>query len=66
MGEQPLPDGWSNHEGYRAIFLAALQGIVANPNFFGPILQGEPASAVRFAQDVLAAALQRKDAPNEP
>lgn len=52
-----LSEQWHNHEGYRAVFLAALTGITANPAFFGPIHQGEPASAVRFAKDVLAAAI---------
>jgi hypothetical protein len=29
-----------------SIFLAALQGICANPNFFGPIFQQSPEAAV--------------------
>lgn len=55
-----LPEGWHNHEGYRAIFLAAIQGICANPHFFGAIYQGSPSAAVAFAQEVVseAAALQ--------
>ena len=54
-----LPADWHNHEGYRAIFLAALTGITANPQFFGPIYQGEPMGAVRFAERVLEAALSQ-------
>ena len=52
-----LPESWHNHDGYRAIFNAALTGICANPAFFGAIYQGSPAGAVKFASDVLAAAL---------
>lgn len=60
-----LPDDWHNHEGYRAIFLAALTGITANPAFFGAIHQGEPRSAVKFAKDVLIAALQAQQETSE-
>lgn len=31
------------------VFLAALAGITANPNFFGPTLQQNPRGAVQFA-----------------
>jgi hypothetical protein len=51
-----LPASWHNHEGYRAIFNAALSGICANPNFFGPHLQQSPRAAVEFALDVVRAA----------
>lgn len=53
-----LPDDWYDYDAHRAIFLAALTGITANPAFFGAIHQGEPRSAVKFAKDVLIAALQ--------
>lgn len=49
----------TNHSGYRAIFNAALSGIVANPVFFGPIMQGSPAAAVEFADSVVLAATRR-------
>ncbi len=39
-----------------SIFLAALQGICANPNFFGPIFQQSPNAAVEFAQACVRAA----------
>ena len=47
----------ANHEGYRAIFNAALTGICANPNFFGPIMQQSPRAAVEFANEVVLAAI---------
>lgn len=47
----------SNHEGYRAIFNAALSGICANPNFFGSIMQQQPEAAVDFANEVVLAAI---------
>jgi hypothetical protein len=52
-----LPEGWHNHSGYRAIFTAAVQGICANPHFFGPLLQQSPRAAVEFAREVVAAAI---------
>lgn len=52
-----VPKWDSNHEGYRSIFNAALAGICANPNFFGPILQGDPKAAVSFANEVTLAAI---------
>jgi hypothetical protein len=52
-----VPHWDNNHEGYRAIFNAALTGICANPNFFGPILQGSPEAAVNFANEVTLAAI---------
>ncbi|MGYP003406214017 len=39
-----------------SIFLAALQGICANPNFFGPIFQQSPEAAVEFARACVRAA----------
>lgn len=47
----------NNHEGYRAIFNAALTGICANPNFFGSIMQQQPEAAVDFANEVVLAAI---------
>jgi hypothetical protein len=38
-----------------SIFLAALQGICANPVFFGPTFQGLPSAAVEFAQSCVRA-----------
>lgn len=47
----------TDHEGYRAIFNAALSGICANPSFFGPTMQGDPRAAVDFANEVTLAAI---------
>lgn len=47
----------TNHDGYRAIFNAALAGICANPNFFGPTMQQSPQAAVEFANEVTLAAI---------
>lgn len=47
----------NNHEGYRAIFNAALTGICANPVFFDAIMQGQPEAAVEFANEVTLAAI---------
>lgn len=52
-----VPRWDNNHDGYRAIFNAALSGICANPNFFGPIMQQNPESAVDFANEVVLAAI---------
>ncbi len=52
----------TNHDGYRSIFNAALTGIVANPNFYGPIMQGDPAAAVEFADKVVLAAIRSGEA----
>lgn len=52
-----VPRWDNNHEGYRAIFNAALTGICANPSFFGPILQGSPEAAVNFANEVTLVAI---------
>lgn len=52
-----VPHWDSNHEGYRAIFNAALTGICANPNFFGPIMQQNPQAAVEFANEVTLVAI---------
>lgn len=51
------PSWDNNHEGYRSIFNAALSGICANPNFFGPIMQQLPEAAVQFANEVVLAAV---------
>lgn len=47
----------TNHAGYRAVFNAALTGILANPGFFGPIMEGSPTAAVEFADEVVMAAI---------
>ncbi len=47
----------TNHDGYRAIFNAALTGICANPHFFGPLMQHAPGAAVDFANEVVLAAI---------
>lgn len=52
-----VPRWDNNHEGYRAIFNAALAGICANPNLFGATLQGDPRAAVEFANEVTLAAI---------
>lgn len=52
-----VPAWNNNHDGYRAIFNAALTGICANPEFFGFIHQGNPQSAVEFANEVVLAAI---------
>ena len=38
-----------------AVFLAALTGVIANPGFFGAVMQGSPVAAVEFASEVVAA-----------
>ena len=40
------------------IFLAALQGICANPNFFGPTMAKTPDDAVKFAMETVLAAMR--------
>lgn len=57
-----LPRHWHQHDGYRAIFNAALTGICANPAFFGPIMQQSPQAAVEFARDVVVAAVALTEA----
>lgn len=52
-----VPRWDTNHDGYRAIFNAALTGICANPNFFGHSFQGSPQAAVEFANEVTLAAI---------
>lgn len=37
------------HDFNQAVFLAALQGITANPHFFGSLYQQDPRAAVEFA-----------------
>lgn len=55
---KPFDTKWdTNHEGYRAIFNAALAGIIANPNFFEFTMQGQPENAVNFANEVVLAAI---------
>lgn len=36
------------------VYLAAITGIIANPNFFGAIHQGSPSAAVAFASEVVS------------
>lgn len=43
----------------RQVFLAAIQGICSNPNFFGPEFQQSPQAAVDFADSVVIAAIYR-------
>lgn len=38
-----------------AVYLAALTGIIANPQFFGAIHQGSPTAAAEFASETVAA-----------
>lgn len=52
-----VPKWDTNHDGYRAIFNAALSGICANPYFFGPLMQQAPEAAVAFANEVVLAAI---------
>lgn len=57
MTDQKRP--WNtNAESYRAIFSAALTGIIANPAFFGSIYQQSPQAAVEFANEVVRAAIE--------
>lgn len=37
-----------------AVYLAALTGIIANPQFFGATFQGAPSEAAFFASSVVA------------
>ncbi len=53
----------TNHDGYRAIFSAALTGICANPQFFGPLFQQSPEAAVEFADAVVLAAIESGPQP---
>lgn len=45
------------------IFEAALSGFIANPDFHGPIHQGNPKAAVDFAIDVCVETWRAPDAP---
>lgn len=45
MGHDPERD---------AVYLAALTGIIANPQFFGATYQGDPSGAAFFASSVVA------------
>lgn len=56
----------TNHEGYRAIFNAALTGFIANKDFHGPMSQGSPQAAVEFADEVVIAAIRLSYLPKEP
>ena len=51
----------TNHAGYRAVFNAALTGILSNPAFFGAFMQGEPEAAIEFADRVVLAAISDPD-----
>lgn len=59
MIETSCHDGKSSHAA--DIFNAALAGICANPNFFGPLFQQSPQAAVNFAADVTIAAMFSRD-----
>lgn len=45
------------------IFLAALQGYIANKDFHGPVSQGSPEAAVEFARACVRAAYNNN--PNQ-
>lgn len=47
----------TNSPACREIFCAALQGICANPSFFGALFQQSPQAAVEFADSVVIAAV---------
>lgn len=49
-----IPATWS--ENTCLVFCHALSGILANPEFFGPIYQGDPKAAVEFAIRITRAA----------
>ncbi len=55
-----------SHDANASIFLAALQGICANPAFFGPLFQQSPKAAVEFAQACVRASYKNEtdDYPN--
>lgn len=59
MKRQPRWNPESEH--CRDVFCAALQGICANPAFFGPIFQQSPTAAVEFADAVVLAACYRDE-----
>lgn len=48
---------WHNHEGYRAIYLAALTGVYANPDFNGCDIQGRQDTAHNIAKRAVEAAI---------
>jgi len=56
----------TNHEGYRAIFNAALTGFIANKDFHSQVFQGSPQAAVEFADEVVVAAIRLSYLPKEP
>lgn len=57
QGNKP---GWNTEgEFCRQVFLAAIQGICSNPNFFGQEFQQSPQAAVDFADAVVIAAIYR-------
>lgn len=50
--------GWdTNHAGLSDIFCAAITGICANPNFFGPLFQQSPDAVIEFADQVVLSAI---------
>ena len=53
----------TEHDGYRAIFLAALTGICANPALFGAVMQGSPSAAIEFADGIVLAAIEQRELP---
>lgn len=61
MTEKPRVRPWdTNNPSLRNIFCAALQGICANPAFFGGEYQGSPNAAIEFADRVVLAAITPK------
>lgn len=47
---------WNTQDrGLAQMFCAALQGITANPAFFGPVFQQSPTAAIQFADEVVMA-----------
>ena len=58
--EANRPFGWEGNPCRWETFNAALTGILANPAFFGPIYQGEPGAAVRFAEQVVSALIAQE------
>lgn len=51
----------TNYAVYREVFNAALTGILANPAFFGALMQGEPEAAIELADRVVLAAISDPD-----
>ncbi len=64
-----MGENWdTNHDGLRAIFIAAIQGICANPHFIDTYqFQGSPEAAVEFANKVVLATLKSSaDSEDDP